>query len=109
MLWSDVIKVTEDDIKKGEPQSSKFCAIALAVDRTIIRHLNNSCELEPVVEEDGDMFIRNIKSGDVLYQLHTKSDQSTLIYSFINYFDNGEDVEPIEFDFSLKKYGEEVK
>ena len=109
MLWSDVIKVTEDDIKKGEPQSSKFCAIALAVDRTIIKHLNNSSDLEPVVEEEGDMFIRNIKSGDVLYQLHTKSDQYSLIYSFIDDLDGGLEVEPIEFDFSLKKYGEEGK
>ena len=109
MLWSDVIKVTEDDIEKGERQSSKFCAIALAVDRTIIKHLNNSCDLEPVVEEEGDMYIRNIKSGDVLYQLHTKSDQYSLIYSFIDDFDNGWDVEPFEFDFSLKRYGKEIK
>ena len=107
MLWSDVIKVTEDDIKKGEPQSSKFCAIAVAVDRTIIKHLNNNSELEPVVEEDGDIYIRNIKSGDVLYWLHLNHLQNSLIYDFINDFDNGWDVEPIEFDFSLKRYGKE--
>ena len=49
-----------------------------------------------------------IKSGDVLYQLHTKSDQYSLIYSFIDDFDNGGEVKPIEFDFSLKKYGKEL-
>ena len=38
VLHSDVVRVTKEDIKNGERENVKCCAVALAVERTFTKH-----------------------------------------------------------------------
>ena len=103
MLYNDVLKVTEEDIEDGQVENPNCCAIALAVKRNVICKLDEADDLEPYVDGDGHISIREKGKYSDKYFLETSKDDYYNINDFISAFDNEEDVSPFKFNFSLKK------
>ena len=95
------IKVTETDIKNGEPSDCQRCAIALAVKREF-----PSKEVEVRTVENDDM--RLGKDGDVYIALDDKlylfedENLNHKIYTFIDRFDMDYGVDPFEFELEVR-------
>tara|TARA_Y100001963_G_scaffold6602_1_gene8517 strand:+ start:158 stop:472 length:315 start_codon:yes stop_codon:yes gene_type:complete len=104
MYYSDVLKVEKTDIEHGIPSNPCECAIAKAVRRQILPKLNDNYILEPFVEPDGTICIREEGKTYDLYELKMNEKTYLKIRDFINDFDDGEKVTPFQFDFSLKEY-----
>ena len=103
MLYNDVLKVTEEDIEDGQVENPNCCAIALAVKRNVICKLDEADNLEPHVDGDGHVSIREKGTENDKYHLETSKDDYYNINDFISAFDNEEDVSPFKFNFSLEK------
>jgi len=87
------INVTKKDIKNGQPENIKCCAIALALCKTF-----KTDDVEVKKDDLTDEII--LKVDDMQYDQHyfSKLDHIT---TFIEKFDIGEDVEPFTFEINL--------
>ena len=103
MLYNDILKVTEEDIEDGQVENPNCCAIALAVKRNVICKLDEADDLEPYVDGDGYISIREKGTENDKYCLETSKDDCYVINNFISEFDNEEEVYPFKFNFSLEE------
>lgn len=83
--------VTQEDIDKGIKEDVNNCAVALAVKRLFPEDRNVYVE-NPGIDINGEFY---------LVPKH--------IEEFINNFDNGLPVEPVEFDMCEKDYEEDYE
>ena len=91
--------VTQEDIRAGRPKSSRFCAIALAINRTLglptrstlvrgPRHLANAIDIS-------SDYTQGVYSKKSLVFNHSPES-----VDFIKRFDNNKDVQPITITLS---------
>lgn len=86
-----LIKVTEDDIKKGRPCDSGNCPISLAVKR-VFPDYDNSVGVEFItVMADNNVYKQYVMPTPAKYALH--------------YFDRGRGMTPFEFELGEPCYG----
>ena len=87
------INVTKKDIKNGQPENIKCCAIALALRRTFKTNM-----VEVKKDDNTNKVILQIDDDEYDQYYVSKSDHIT---TFIEKFDIGEDVEPFTFEINL--------
>ena len=87
------INVTKKDIKNGQPENIKCCAIALALRRTFKTNM-----VEVKKDDSTNKVILQIDDDEYDHDYISKSDHIT---TFIEKFDIGEDVEPFTFEINL--------
>ena len=97
---SDVVRVTKEDIENGEPENIKCCAVALAVERTFTKHYKN---LEQRVCDTGYISFRDKETKEYIYHLEISDIDTSDIARFVDEFDNGCDVEPFEFNATMRE------
>ena len=91
-MRTETIKVTREDIKNGEPAYNSGCPIALAMQRAIGPHVSVGTDRFWPYKEPEDWYARQI-CGNL-------PDEAQ---GFVREFDDGLDVEPIEFQVTFEE------
>ena len=103
-MWNDRLQITEEEIVDGQSENPRCCAVALAVLRQIIPTIDDEEPLEAYVDGDGFVSIRIKDSYHDRYIVMRKNKEDyDPIYDFITAFDDGDDVEPFEWDCKVEK------
>ena len=100
VFHSDVVRVTKEDIKNGEIENANCCAVALAVERTFTKHYDN---LDQRVSKSGYISFRDRETNECEFHLEMSNTDTNKIRDFVHNFDEGNDVEPFEFNATLRE------